>query len=285
MGFHTLPNKYIKQITLNVSDLEKSIPFYTNLLGFKLQKMEGKSAELSADGINPLVTLRQPEGVHMNKGRTSGLYHFAILLPTRESLGGLVRHMLQQGYSIGGASDHLVSEALYFNDPDGNGIEIYHDRPREQWEWQDDQVRMETLPLDGEGLLEAGKGHVWAGLPAETVIGHIHLHVADLTKAADFYRDALGYEEVCSYGGQALFLSTGKYHHHIAINVWNGSGVPDPEENAVGLASYTIPIADTAALEQLKNSLAEYGYSFTTGESAIRVKDHSGSIIQFEMIH
>lgn len=281
LNFHAKPNLYVQAVTLNVRDINKSVIFYTDLLGFKILEQDDKKALLTVDGIHPMIVLHQPDNVTPKQVRTTGLYHFAILLPTREDLGSMLLHLLKNKFPIGGASDHLVSEALYFNDPDGNGIEIYCDRPKEQWTWKENQVEMSTDPLDAESLLAAGSQADWRGMPNETVIGHIHLHVANLQEAEDFYTNILGYDVVCKYGGQALFLSTGSYHHHVAINTWSGIGAPKPAENSVGLTNFTLSLPNNEAKIKIIDSLKENQYPYTEIKGTLQVNDPSGNHITF----
>ncbi|WP_042349195.1 VOC family protein [Bacillus massiliigorillae] len=276
MGFHTKPNLYIRNVTLNVSNLNNSLLFYRDFLGFKVLEHEEHTAILTADGVTPLIKLNVPQDVTPKQSGTTGLYHFAILLPSRADLGKFLLYLVKQQFRIG-ASDHLVSEALYFSDPDGNGIEVYCDRHADTWTWHNNQVAMTTDPLDGEGVLAAGDGLEWNGMPPDTVMGHIHLHVSNLQKAGTFYSDVLGYEVVCEYGGQALFLSTGKYHHHVAINTWNGTGVP--AEDSVGLKEYAIDLPNEAYKQKVIRALEAYGIPFNEEEGILHTKDPSGNKI------
>lgn len=267
---------YVSDITIQVTDLQRSIQFYQDFLGFRIMRKTDNKAVLSADSKKALITLEQPEGVVSKQRRTTGLYHFAILLPERKDLAVFLKYLLQEGrrYTLQlGASDHLVSEALYFSDLDGNGIEVARDRLSESWSWSEESVQMSTEPLDADGLLELATEE-WNGMPEETLIGHIHLHVNDLSKAKEFYVEGLGFQEVTVYPG-ASFLSDSGYHHHIAINTWNGEGAPVPDQNEVGLKFFTIvyPVKEEAdkAMERLK----ALGYSVDEG----MVKDPAGNQI------
>src|SRR5690606_17607427 len=179
----------------------------------------------------------QPEHIFSKEARRTGLYHFALLLPTRADLGKAIKHFSRNEVRLG-ASDHLVSEALYLSEPDGNGIEIYRDREPEAWTWQDGFVGMSTDPLDARAVVEASGNEEWDGLPVGTVMGHVHLHVANLAESQAYY-EALGFEVVTPYP-QALFMSTGKYHHHIGMNTWNGAGAPRPSKESAGLEAFTL---------------------------------------------
>ncbi|WP_019241263.1 MULTISPECIES: VOC family protein [Bacillus] len=280
MTFHKQPNLYIRDITINVSNLEQSTAFYTDLLGFKVLKRSDRNVMLTVDGINPMVILHQPDTVIPKQGRTTGLYHFAILLPSREELGSFLLHMANKNFRFQGASDHLVSEALYLADPDGNGIEVYHDRPSEQWVWKNNEVKMSTEPMDVEGVLAAGQGKEWKGMPNATLFGHIHLHVADLEKAIHFYQEVLGYDVVCRYGDQAVFISTGGYHHHIGLNTWNGKGAPAPRENTIGMKEFSIVIPNEEYKNKVIKALKALNISFSLENDFINMMDSSENHIR-----
>jgi len=282
LNFHEKPNLYIRDITLNISDLQRSLAFYTDFLGFHILEQEERKAVLTADGKSPIIILQQPDGVLPKEAGRSGLYHFAILLPSRADLGEMLIHLVKNNYPLG-AADHLVSEALYLNDPDGNGIEIYHDRQAEEWTWQNNYVHMTTDSLDGEGVMKAANGKQWSGMPANTVMGHIHLHVSHLQEAGTFYRNVLGYDVVCEFGKQALFLSTGRYHHHVGMNTWNGVGAPPPSANSVGMKEYSIAIPDVAYMEKIKHSLQELNLDYLEKDGVLYVHDPSNNQISLHI--
>ncbi|WHY01292.1 VOC family protein [Neobacillus sp. DY30] len=276
-GFHQSPNIYSSEVNLKVKDLDYALTFYQNIMGFKvLEKTNGK-AVLTTDGKTPLVTLEQPENVIPKKEGMSGLYHFAILLPSRADLSVFLRHFLGTGYPLG-AADHYVSEALYITDPDGNGIEVYRDRPSNEWTWKDGLVDMATVELDGNGILAESDAE-WTGLPPGTIMGHIHLHVGDLQKAEEFYTKGLGFNIVSHYP-QAVFLSTGGYHHHIAINTWQGVGAPTPPKNSAGLNWYTLVFPDYAVREAAIERLNQLGASVEKEADYYVTSDPSGNQIR-----
>nr|WP_263324043.1 VOC family protein [Neobacillus sp. Marseille-Q6967] len=276
-GFHQEPNIYVGEVSIKVKNLEKSLAFYKEMIGFQVLKKTDQKAVLTTNGKTALLTLEQPENVISKPERTAGLYHFAILLPTRADLSVFLRHIVQKGYPLG-AADHYVSEALYLNDPDGNGIEVYRDRPSKEWTWKNGLVDMATEQLDGNGIL-AESDAVWTGLPAGTLMGHIHLHVGDLKKAEEFYTRGLGFE-IVSYYPQAVFLSTGKYHHHIAINTWQGAGAPTPPENSVGLSWYTLVFPSETERDNAVKQLQQVGAPIRNEEGHIETKDPSGNRIR-----
>ncbi|MCT1902651.1 VOC family protein [Oceanobacillus sojae] len=266
---------HVSDITIQVTDLQQSIEFYQDFLGFQVMEETDNKAMLSADGKKALINLEQPEEVVPKQRRTTGLYHFAILLPARQDLADFLKHLLQAGraYSLQlGAADHLVSEALYFQDPDGNGIEVAKDRLSEGWDWSGKSVQMSTDPLDADGLLKSAEA--WNGMPEETLIGHVHLHVNDLLKAKKFYVEGLGFQEVTTYP-EASFLSDSGYHHHIAINTWNGEGAPTPYSNETGLKFFTIVYPVKEEAEKAKERLETLGYLVDEG----MVKDPAGNQI------
>jgi catechol 2,3-dioxygenase len=275
--FHQEPNIFVGEVNIKVKNLDHSLDFYQNIMGFQVLEKAGRKAVLTTDGKTALVTLEQPEGVVAKIARTSGLYHFAILLPSRADLSVFLRHMVQTGYPLG-AADHYVSEALYLNDPDGNGIEVYRDRPSAEWDWNNGLVEMATEELDGNGILAESDAE-WSGLPAGTLMGHIHLHVADLKKAEQFYTKGLGFE-IVSYYPQAAFLSTGGYHHHIAINTWQGEGAATPPINSVGLNWYSLVFPDEAARENAIKQLKQLGALITEEADFFITSDPSGNQIR-----
>lgn len=282
MSFHQPPVTFVSQVNLKVQSLERSLAFYQEVIGLKVYEKTDNSALLTADGKTVLLNIEQPSDVIPKKGRTTGLYHFALLLPNRSDLAKILKHFLQTGYPLQGASDHLVSEALYLADPDGNGIEIYTDRPASEWEWNEQHVVMATQALDAEDLLAEGADQSWNGLPEGTVMGHIHLHVAELAKTEEFYTKGLGFEVVSRYGPQALFISSGKYHHHIGLNTWNGVGAPKPSANSVGLESYTLVLADDGNFKNTVNRLKEIGAAVEEEKGIFITKDPSGNRIRLE---
>ncbi len=279
MNFHHGPNTFVGQVDIRVQNLDRSLLFYKEMIGFQVLDQTETTATLTADGKTVLLTLVQPEDVIPKQSRTTGLYHFAILLPTRADLGKILLHFIQAGYPLQGASDHLVSEALYLADPDGNGIEIYSDRPSSSWSWRNDEVIMTTEAMDAQSVLDEAQGATWNGLPADTIMGHIHLHVSELRSTEEFYKKGLGFDVVCRYGNQALFISTGKYHHHIGLNTWNGIGAPEPPANSVGLASFSLIFANSEKRKNILEQLKDIGATVTEENGYFVTKDPSGNRI------
>jgi catechol 2,3-dioxygenase len=221
---------HVGAVHLQISDLSRSLKYYEDVLGLVVLERSPQGASLGRAGSPPLLHLeeRKSAAAVPPRGRF-GLYHFAVLLPHRVALGQFAAHAFRLGLRPGMA-DHAVSEALYLNDPDGLGIEIYADRPRISWAYRNQEVVMTTDPLDIADLLAAAEDGVWRGVPEGTTMGHVHLHVGELSSAERFYGDALGFDvTVSSYSG-ALFFSAGGYHHHLGTNVWSpGPSAPDDE--------------------------------------------------------
>ena len=276
MNFHKEPYTYTGEVHLNVLDLNRSIQFYKEIIGFKVLELTSNKAVLTADGKTPLLIIEQPENVTRKESHKSGLYHFALLLPTRADLGMIIKHFVDNQVALG-AADHLVSEALYLADPDGNGIEIYIDRDPSVWRWTDGKVAMSTDPLDGDSIVAESAGLVWNGLPAGTIMGHVHLHVANLPDSEEFY-NALGFEVVSNYP-QALFMSNGKYHHHIGLNTWNGEGAPKPSTGSVGLQSYALIYPTEIVLNEAIRKVEALEASVKSSENRFVVEDPAGNRI------
>ncbi|MEF2967183.1 VOC family protein [Paenibacillus sp. M1] len=271
------PGTRIGAVRLKINDMERSLKFYQEVLGLRLRKREDNIAELTAGGEQTLLILEADEAFRRLPERTvSGLYHFAILVPDRPALGLALRNLVRHRVPVG-QGDHLVSEALYLSDPDGNGIEIYADRPRDTWQKNErGEIVMTTEPVDIEGLLAASEGLEWTGLPAGTRIGHVHFHVGDLDTARHFYCDVLGFDLVARYGGAALFISAGGYHHHIGLNLWAGAGAPAAPEDAVGLRYFTITVPDEAALTEVERRIAAEGASYEHNAGGLALRDPFG---------
>jgi len=235
---------HIGHVSLTVRDLDRSLLFYRDVLGFVEARREGRSLYLSPPGGRVLIELHERTDAVAKPRRSAGLYHFAILVPSRAALGRSLRRLAEKRWPISGAADHLVSEALYLNDPDDLGIEIYRDRPRDSWRIVDGEMAMATDPLDLDAIHEEpGAETPWQGLEAATVMGHVHLHVPHIDTAEAFYCGRIGFDPTVRRYPGALFVSAGGYHHHLGLNTWVGVGAPPPPENAVGLRAFTIESA------------------------------------------
>lgn len=241
--------------TLRVADAGRSLVFYRDLLGF--QVLEQTDSTILLGSPNQVVLRLDVEaGLKRHPSHTTGLYHAAILLPTRLDLAYVLQRLLAVRYRFG-ASDHAVSEALYLDDPDGNGLEIYRDRPRNEWRWgANGEVHMVTESLDLYGVLAeiTPTAPTWAGIPDGTKIGHMHLQVGNLRQAEEFYHGVLGFDIVAHYPG-ALFVSAGGYHHHLGLNVWQSQNGPQQPNDAAGLGYFEIIMPNQAALEIVRQRL------------------------------
>jgi catechol 2,3-dioxygenase len=261
---YRLPNEtHLGRVKLQIAELARSLAYYEGVLGMRVIDKTDTGAVLGAVGDDrPLVELVEKNGARPvpRRGRL-GLYHFAILLPDRPSLGRFLAHLEEIG-AYAGMSDHFVSEAIYLTDPDGLGIEVYADRPRSAWTHHDRQLTMTTVPLDVESLIAAARasdaGLRWTGMPAGTVIGHVHLHVGDLDRAAAFYHAGLGLDKVVwSYPG-ALFLSAGGYHHHLGTNTW-AAGAPQATADDARLLEWEVVVPTIQHAEAVARSLTTAG--------------------------
>lgn len=275
----------IGELALTVADLDRSIAFYTGPLGFQVLSRDGGAATLGA-ADRPLLHVVEQRGARPWPGYATGLYHFAVLLPTRADLGRWLRNWLAHGYPLPGQGDHLVSEALYLSDPDGNGIEVYRDRPRDEWQWDGDTVRMASLPVDIDGLLTLAEreGMAWSGFPAGTTIGHMHLQVGDIPQAAAYYRDVLGFDLVASMPS-ALFVSAGGYHHHIGLNTWHSRGASPAPEGTAGLRFFTIDFAGEPARAAVIERVAAAGGAIEWDDAVAVIHDPWSNELHLRVVH
>jgi catechol 2,3-dioxygenase len=277
----------ISQVHLRTAKLECAVGFYTDVLGLNLLHAPGSQAILSATGEGPgLIELTEDMNAPLRPPRSTGLYHFAIRYPTRRDLAHALVRLLRREYPIQGGSDHQVSEAIYLSDPDGNGVELYVDRPRSQWVWREGQIAMTTEPLDFDSLLASTEGQpAPSNVPPQTELGHIHLHVADLTAAERFYYEFLGLAVTQrSYLG-ALFFSAGAYHHHLAVNTWAGD--QSPPGNSIGLISYRLEVPEAEILYCLRHRAPLAGYEATTeigetGSELLQIRDPNGHWLEVQ---
>ncbi len=248
-------------VHLQVADLARSVAFYEGTLGFAVAARDAQRAVLTAqDSDRTLIELHERRGAKPAGRRAQlGLFHVAILLPERASLGRFLRHMTALGVPVG-AGDHRVSEALYLSDPDGLGLEVYADRPRNTWQRLGRELMLATDPVDMGGLLDAAGDATWTGMPAGTTIGHVHLHVGDIEMGARFYADAVGFDKITWRYPGALFLGAGGYHHHLGTNTWAGPDAPSADENDARLIAWTIELPDAASVAEVTASLLAGGY-------------------------
>jgi catechol 2,3-dioxygenase len=244
------PSTSVGGVHLTIADLPRSVRFYEAQLGFSVHRRDDRTAWLGAGGPDLLI-LSESNGAPRVRG-TTGLYHFAILVPARADLARALRHLTATRTVLQGAADHGVSESLYLADPDGNGIEIYRDRPRDQWPYERGHLRMGTEPFDFEGVLgEAGPSVDSGALAKGTTIGHVHLRVANLEVTERFYVGVLGFELTQRFGPGAIFAAAGGYHHHVGMNTWESAGAPAPPPGAIGLRHFELQLPSAAAVEDV----------------------------------
>jgi catechol 2,3-dioxygenase len=279
-GYRLPADLKLGAVRLQVADLDRSLEWYGRVLGVEVLERRTGVARLGAKAdARPLIELHEHQGAPpMPRRGRLGLYHYAILLPDRPSLGRFVRHLAEIGERAG-MSDHLVSEAIYLTDPDGLGIEVYADRPRSLWRYDAGQLTMATDPLDVDAVVRAAGPEPWAGLPAGTVIGHVHLFVGDLERAAGFYYAGLGLDKVVwSYPG-ALFLSAGGYHHHLGTNTWAaGAQAAGPGDARLLEWEILLPSGDDARAALA--SLAATGAPVVTGAGEGTATDPWGTTVR-----
>ncbi len=265
-------------IRLRAGDVGRLRDFYETTVG--LQPFDGENGlvSLGVEG-RPVVELISDPEAPSRPARSTGLFHLALLVPTRADLARTLRRVAGSGWPLSGASDHLVSEALYLSDPEGNGIELYRDLPRDEWPLADGSIEMATLPLDLEGVLAEPGGETAAtSMPEDTTLGHVHLQVADLVAAEAFWVDALGLDvTVRGYPG-ALFTSAGGYHHHVGLNTWAGVGAPSPPAGARGLVRFEVVLPDEAGVEEAAERLARVA-SVDRIDSGAAAADPSGNSV------
>jgi catechol 2,3-dioxygenase len=270
------PGTSMGAVRLTVADLEGVRRFYRDAIGLSDVESADGLVRLGTDGQALVELVGDPDAAPRPRA-TSGLFHLAILLPSRADLARALQRVAEAGWRLSGASDHLVSEALYLSDPEGNGIEIYRDRPREEWPVSDGVLRMDTLPLDLEGVLgELRREDATAGMPPGTRIGHVHLNVGDLTAAEAFYSGALGFDVMIRGYPGALFVSAGGYHHHLGLNTWAGEGVPPPPPGSRGLRQFEIKLPGPEQLAAEEDRLREAGFEPAREGDAVRVTDPAG---------
>jgi catechol 2,3-dioxygenase len=270
------PATTLGPVTLTVADLERAAAFYETAIGLRIVARSAGAVHLAGEDGAALVELVGRADAPPRPLRTTGLFHVAFLVPTRADLARAVRRAVEAGWRFTGASDHLVSEALYLDDPEGNGIEMYRDRPREEWPYADGAPQMATLPLDFDGVMaELPAGEASVGKADGTRIGHVHLQVADLAAAERFYHQVLGFDvTVRGYPG-ALFVSAGGYHHHVGLNTWAGEGAPPPPPGARGLDRFRVVVPDADELERVAARVAEAGLEHERDEQGLLVADPS----------
>ena len=275
-GFRLPDETHIGRIRIQVADVERSLAYYGSVLGMRVISRAGNAVQLGAHGDDRvLLELIEKRGARTVPRRgLLGLYHFAVLLPDRAALGRFIAHLTEIGM-YAGMSDHLVSEAVYLTDPDGLGIEVYADRPRESWLIADRQLEMATKPLDVASVVAAAGDRKWDGLPAGTIIGHVHFYVGDIDRASSFYHSGLGLDKIVwNYPG-ALFMSAGGYHHHVGVNTW-AVGAPPATDDDARLVEWELLVPDSESVQAAAASIATAGYPIEHDGDALVASDEWG---------
>ncbi len=279
------PDTRMGPVTLAVSNLAKSVDVYTRVLGLKELRRgtnpDGQTVATLGAGSVDLLHLQELPDAKRQPGYSTGLYHVAILVPSRADLGRVILSLAREGYPIGGFGDHFVSEAMYLDDPDGNGLEIYRDRPRSEWQWRGTQVVMGTEPVDVDGVIASvpDPDAPYSGMPEGTTIGHMHLRVGDIPQAQAFYSGIIGFDVVAAMPS-ALFVSAGRYHHHVGMNIWHSRGAQRPPADSVGLREFTIISPTAEARDQITARLEQAGVSFEQSGADVLVDDPWGNRIR-----
>lgn len=256
-------------LELRVRDMAKMLDYYTDGVGLVGLRDEPGAAILGL-GETEIVRLSESKELRPARSGDAGLFHTAVLFETPAQLAASMASMLtKHAHTYIGAGDHLVSEAFYFTDPEGNGVELYHDRPREQWQWNNGQVRMATLHIDPVAFVQTHYSEIDR---AAGVLGHVHLQVGDIARARDFYVDALGFDATATMGNSALFVSAGGYHHHMAMNVWNSAGA-GPRLNTLGMGVVDITVPDGEELSQVQQRMTERAIPTTFDGRTLSVLD------------
>jgi len=278
------PDTQMGTVVLTVTDLERMKTFYEEAIGLTVLSTAEESVRLGVDD-RALVELVHRPGATERPYGTTGLFHLAILVPDRSELARAIRRVIEAGWGFTGASDHLVSEAMYLDDPEGNGIEIYRDRPRNEWRSSNGQLAMATLPLDVDGVLGelAGETISPEKMANGTRMGHVHLNVADLDETEAFYVQRLGFEvTVRGYPG-ALFVSAGGYHHHLGLNTWAGPGAPPAPTGSRGLRTFEVVIPDAVELERIEKRLDSTVTDMSRDDGGLTVPDPSGNRVHLTL--
>ena len=266
---------YVGQAHLVVNDLARVSDYYQKVIGLSVIEKQPSGEILGVNG-QPLLTLSTSSNAERAPRNAAGLFHTAFLLPSRKDLAHWLAHIAHNNIQLDGASDHLVSEAIYLSDPEGNGIEVYRDRSPLEWTYQQDgTVEMNTLRLNLQELYNSAPKTPWEGAPDGTAIGHIHLQVGNIPQADEFYQDVLGLKIMARYPG-ASFFATGSYHHHVAANIWNSRGAQARRDNMTGLAGYSLRFNEKGALDSAVAALDRLGISTERQSDGVVLKDPWG---------
>ncbi|HVF53623.1 MAG TPA: VOC family protein [Actinomycetota bacterium] len=283
---HSTLIDHIARVDLRVRDIDRSLSFYRSVVGLEVAEATATRAALRSPEGEVFIELSS-EGVSRPAAPgATGLFHIAIRFPTRSSLGDALARLADTGMEIG-AGDHLVSEALYINDPDGNGVELYRDRPIDQWPPPsgDMAIPMATLPVDLRALLEDGHGRdaIGEAAPAGTDMGHVHLQVSDIHATTGFYSDVLGLDRTAMLGDSAGFFSSNGYHHHIGVNTWRSRGATPVDASHAGLERIVFAVADPGQLDDLSSRLGYQPVAESDGSEVLTARDPDGVEMQFTL--
>ncbi len=285
-NYHANEIPHIKNVQLKVSSLEQSLVFYTKVLGLSILHQNTTEASLGntkGELLIELIELKEPD---QRPKRFAGLYHVALLVPNRKALAKLVQYFINQKIPVQGASDHGISEAIYLADPDGNGIEIASDTPDDTWPWIHGKLDIlgKNGPMDVNAVLANNPNNEhFEQMEADTIVGHLHLHASELDQSKQFFTEILGMDVVIDLPNSALFMSYAGYHHHIALNLWNGRNVPQTPINAPGLALARLQVPSLEFMLDVENKLIKHHYPYTKKDQALLVLDPSGN--PFELSH
>jgi len=269
----------IGAVGLKARDLSRLADFYRDAIGLHVINRDTKTARLGAGGVT-LLELEAAPAATPDDPRTAGLYHTAFLQPTRQDLARWLVHAAHNRVQLTGASDHLVSEAIYLDDPEGNGIEVYRDRLPPEWHWNGDRIQMATDRLDLDNLAADAGNAAWQGAPEGLRVGHIHLRVGDLGPTQKFYCDAVGLDPTAGRGG-ALFMSSGRYHHHVGSNIWHSAGAGQRDEDRAGLSWFSIEAADDARRDAAIARLKAAKAPLAGGANGLETRDPFGTRVRF----
>jgi catechol 2,3-dioxygenase len=277
----------IGRVRLRVGDLGRALELYRDVLGLEVVRDEGGRVTLAPHGSagkRELIILEEQPGIARRPARpeSTGLYHVALLVPDRRDLGRSLLRLHESGYQLRGMSDHAVSESLYLDDPYGNGLEIYADRPRTSWPIQDGVVQMTVDPMDVEGVVAAGRERPepWIGLPADTGVGHVHLTVSRMERAVAFYRDVIGFDVMMRIPSLTA-VSAGGYHHHLNLNTWAGEGAPPDSDRVAGLLGWELLVPGTPARGALIDRLGAAG-TLTSASGGVTATDPDRILVELE---
>ena len=269
---------HVGSVGLKARDLSRLADFYSQAIGLHVIDRDSKTARLGAGGVT-LLELEAAPDARPDDPRGAGLYHTAFLQPTRGDLGRWLVHIARNRVQLSGASDHAVSEAIYLDDPEGNGIEVYRDRLPEEWRWNGSRIQMGNERLDLDNLAADAGPAPYTGAPDGLRIGHIHLRVGDIEAAQKFSSGAVGLDVTAGRHG-ALFMSSGHYHHHVGSNIWHSAGAPRRDEDRAGLAWFTMQASDDA-LASVKASLKAADVPTSEGNSGLEARDPWGTRVRF----